>query len=499
MVINMSVLQVQNITKIFPGTVALDDVSITFESGRVNALVGKNGSGKSTLVKIINGAQPTTSGKILIDGEEMHFLGPKDAFNKSITTVYQELSLIPGWTVAENILMGRYKMKGKLIDWEKSYEMADEILNEMGIDMNSQEMVYKLSIWERQLLEIVKAVNHNPKVILLDEPTSSLTQKESQMLFKLVMELKKRDVVIIYITHRLQELWEIADTCTVLKDGKCTGNIEMKNATHKQILDLMFGDVVIKHRPKNLEPSDQVVLKVNNLTREPAFKNVSFELKKGEILGIAGMLGSGRTELLRAIFGADQFDRGEIIVEQENIKFPSPIKMKEMGLALTPEDRKNEGLIQVMSVKNNLCNASLKLLSRGIFINRKLEIEFANRQVENLQIKTPDINFQVTSLSGGNQQKIVIGNWLNTSPKVILFDEPSRGIDVDAKQQIFQIIWELSRKGISSILVSSELEELLEVCHRILIMRHGQITGVIRPEALKIDDLYSRCMGGNAF
>lgn len=492
----MSILQAQNITKEFPGTVALDNVSVTFESGKVNALVGKNGSGKSTLIKIINGAQPTTEGKILIDDKEMNFSGPKDAFDKGIATVYQELSLVPGMTVAENILMGRYEMKGRLVDWKKTYSIASQLLKEMDIDISPKEMVYNLSMWQCQMIEIAKAMSYNPKVILLDEPTSALAQNEIQMLFKLIRELKKKDVIIIYITHRLQELWEIADTCTVLRDGKLTGKIDIKEAAHKQLLDLMFGDVEIKYRPSDLKHSDEVALKVSKLTREPAFRDVSFELRKGEILGIAGMLGSGRTELLRSIFGADRFDSGEITVGKENIKSPNPVKMKEMGIALTPEDRKNEGLVQIMSIKDNLCNASLKLMSKGAFIDKKLEKEFSNRQVENLQIKVSDINLQVTSLSGGNQQKVVVGNWLNTSPQIIFFDEPSRGIDVNAKQQIFQIIWDLSRKGISSIVVSSELEELLEVCHRILIMRYGQIQGEVRPEDLKIEDLYSLCMGG---
>ena len=494
----MSILQARNITKVFPGTVALEDVSVTFESGKVNALVGKNGSGKSTLIKIINGAQPTTEGEIFIDSEKMLFSGPKDAFEKGITTVYQELSLVPGLTVAENILLGRYEMRGKLVDWKKTYKIASDLLKEMDIDISPKEMVYNLSMWQCQMVEIAKAMSYNPKVILLDEPTSALAQHETQMLFRMIRQLKKKDVIIIYITHRLQELWEIADTCTVLRDGKVTGKIEVKDATHKQLLDLMFGDVEIKYRPGDLKYSDQNILKINNLTREPAFRDVSFELKKGEILGIAGMLGSGRTELLRCIFGVDQFQSGEVIVEEESIKSPNPVKMKEMGLALTPEDRKNEGLIQIMSIKDNLCTASLKLISKGAFIDKKIEKEFANRQVENLDIKVSDINLQVTSLSGGNQQKVVVGNWLNTCPKIILFDEPSRGVDVNAKQQIFQIIWDLSRKGISSIVVSSELEELLEVCHRILIMKQGQITGEVRPEDLKIDDLYSLCMGGNA-
>ncbi len=492
----MSILKVENITKVFPGTVALDNVNIEFESGKVNALLGKNGSGKSTLVKIINGVQEATSGRILLDGNEIKFSDPKEAMNNGVATVFQELSLVPGMSVAENIWMGRLPMRGSFVDWKKTYQTAKNLLDSIGIDINPREMVYNLSMWQMQMIEIAKAMSFEPKVILLDEPTSALAQHEVAMLFKLIRELKKKDVIIIYISHKLQELWEIADYCTVLRDGIYAGRLDMKECQHKDVIRLMFGDVEVKCRPDDLKPQDEVILKVEKLSREQKFHNVSFELKKGEILGIAGMLGSGRTELLRSIFGVDSFDSGKIIFEGKEVKNPTPKKMKELGFALTPEDRKFEGLVQIMSVKQNLSNASLKLISKGVFIDRNKENEFADRQIANLDIKTPNKDVLVSSLSGGNQQKVVVGNWLNTSPKVIFLDEPSRGIDVGAKQQIFEIIWELSRKGISSIVVSSELEELLEVCNRIIVLRLGEITGEIKPESCHLEDLYAVCMGG---
>lgn len=492
----MSILQTRNVTKIYPGTVALDNVSIFFESGKVHALIGKNGSGKSTLVKIFSGAVEPTRGEILIDGTPMKFNDPSDAFAKGIATVYQELSLVPGLTVAENIFMGRLPMKGRFVDWKKTYTMAEELLYDMQVDIPADEPVYSLSMWQRQMIEIVKAMSFKPKVLQLDEPTSALAQHETQSLFKMIRELKKKDVIIIYVSHRLQELWEIADTCTVLRDGKLIDTIPMENATHEQIVKMMFGDVEIYTRPSDLKVSDEVVLEVKNFTRKNRFRDINFKLRKGEILGIAGMLGSGRTELLRSIFGADPFDSGEIILNGQSITSPDPIKMKKAGLALTPEDRKNEGLIQIMSIKDNLCVASLDMISKGAFIKPNIENRFVKRQIDELQIKTTDVTHTVSSLSGGNQQKVVVGNWLNTDPKIILFDEPSRGIDVNAKQQIFQIMWELSRKGISSMMVSSELEELLEVCHRILIMRQGKIIGEVQPEQIKIEELYSLCMGG---
>ena len=352
-------------------------------------------------------------------------------------------------------------------------------------------------MWQCQMLEIVKAMSSNPKVLLLDEPTSSLAHNEIQSLFKMIRKFKqKKDVIVVYVTHRLQELWEIADTCTVLRDGMFIGTELMINLTHKELIHMMFGEVKIQTRPADLKISDETVLEVKGLTRKNHFYDVSFQLKKGEILGIAGMLGSGRTELLKSIFGADKLDSGEIIFNKHRIYSPTPVKMKKIGFALTPEDRKHEGLIQIMSIRNNLCVASLEKIAPGLFIKSSIEDEFVKRQVDELQIKVASVQHLVSSLSGGNQQKVVVGNWLNTDPKIMFFDEPSRGIDVNAKQQIFQIIWNQSRKGISSIMVSSELEELLEVCHRILIMRHGRISGEVLPDNLKIEELYSLSMGG---
>ncbi len=492
----MSKLETKGITKIYPGTVALNEVTVSFDSGKVHALIGKNGSGKSTLIKIFSGAIEPTKGEVLLDGAPVRFNDPIDAFKAGIATVYQELSLVPGLSVAENILIGRLPMKGRFVDWKKTYSTAQELLDELNINVSAHSMVYDLSLWQRQMIEIAKAMSFKPKVIQLDEPTSSLAQHEIKSLFNMIETLKSRGVIIIYVSHKLHELWQIADTCTVLRDGALIGSVDMKAITHKQMINMMFGDVEIQTRPEDLKVSDNVVLSVRNLTLKDKFSDISFELKKGEVLGIAGMLGSGRTELLKAIFGADRFDSGQIILEDKAIDVPTPEKMKKSGVAFTPEDRKKEGLNLIGSINHNLCYASLDLISKGAFIQNDIEKKFVDRQIDDLQIKVSSAERQVSSLSGGNQQKVVVGNWLNTSPKVIFFDEPSRGIDVKAKQQIFQIMWEQSRKGVSSIMVSSELEELLEVCHRILIMREGRIVDEVMPEDLKIEDLYSLCMGG---
>lgn len=490
----MSVLRAEHITKIYPGTKALDDVSVSFESGQVHAFIGKNGSGKSTLVKIFAGATQATEGEFYLSEERIRLNGPQDAISRGIATVYQELSMIPGLTVAENILMGRLPMRGKLIDWKKTYQQAKDLLKEYKVDISEKAMIAELSLWQCQMIEIVKAMSTNPKVIMLDEPTSSLANHEIELLFDMIRILKEKDVIIIYISHRLQELWDIADTCTVLRDGCFIGKTIMKETTHEQMISMMFGDVEIKTRPNDLVVGQKTLLEVKNLNRKDVFHNISFEVKENEIVGIAGMLGAGRTELLKSIFGADPFDSGEIIFNGEKIVKPNPTKMRNKGFALTPEDRKIEGLVQVLSVYDNLCIASIDYLAKHKWIDRKKEQMCVKKQIDELQIKVPNEKVLVSALSGGNQQKVVVGNWLNTKPKIMFFDEPSRGIDVNAKQQIFQIIWEQSRKGISSIMVSSELEELLEVCHRILIMRNGEIVDEVFPENVTVEELYSLCI-----
>ena len=494
---HMSVLRTEGIVKDYPGTRALDDVSVSFEGGKVHAFIGKNGSGKSTLVKVFSGAIQPTAGKFFLDDKELHFSAPTDAFAQGIATVYQELSLVPYLTVAENIYLGRLPKKGRVVDWKKTYEMAGDLLKKMNVDIDPHEKVFRLSMWQCQVVEITKAMSFSPKVLMLDEPTSALAQNETQSLFEVIRTLRDQGVVVIYISHRLQELWEIADTVTVLRDGKLIGKKDIKDLDHKGIISMMFGDVELKTRPKDLKVSDEVVMKVDHLTRSGKFEDVSFELKKGEVLGIAGMLGAGRTELLRSIFGVDGYDSGTITVNGQAMpKHANPEQMKRQGLALTPEERKNQGVILIHSIRDNLCNACLDKISDHHIINKKRREEFAERQVEDLQIKIPGLMASVSSLSGGNQQKVVVGNWLNTDPQIMMYDEPSRGIDVNAKQQIFQIMWDQSRKGMSSIFVSSELEELLEVCHRILVMHMGHIIGEVYPENLTIEQLYADCMGG---
>jgi ribose transport system ATP-binding protein len=490
-------IRTEHITKDYPGTRALDDITVNFDSGRVHALVGKNGSGKSTLVKIFAGAIKPTAGEFYLNDEKLHFNTTADAYAQGIVTVYQEMSLVPGLSVAENIFLGRLPRKFNAIDWHQTYQMAGELLQKMKVHINPRETVSRLSMWQSQVVEITKALSFNPKVIMLDEPTSALAQGEVQSLFEAVRALREQGVIVIYITHKLQELPQIADTVTVLRDGRLIGSVEMSEVQHKDIIRMMFGEVKVQSRPKDIQVQDEVIMEVKGLSRTGWYEDVNFQLRRGEVLGIAGMLGSGRTELLNGIFGADSVDRGAVVVEGKTYRHANPIKMKNAGIGLTPENRKTEGLILVHSIEDNLCYASMNLTANGWVEDKHKRSVFANRQVEELEIKVPSVQALCSSLSGGNQQKVVVGNWLNTSPKIMLYDEPSRGIDVNAKQQIFEIMWAQARKGVSTVFVSTELEELLEVCHRILIMRHGRIVDEVNPDALNINELYELCMRGD--
>lgn len=496
-------IEFQNIQKDFGATRALARFSHRFAPGAVHALMGKNGSGKSTLVKLMGGVIAASAGEMRIDGRHVNFATPADAQAAGIMTVHQELSLQPHLSVAENIALGRLptrrRMGFPIVDWVSMQESAQELLHEMGVNIDPMRSVESLSVGQQQMIEIIKAMAGNPSVLLLDEPTSALAAREVAQLFTLVRRLRDKGVTIIYITHRMNELFEIADTCTVLRDGQFIGSVKMQDSTPATIVEMMFGTVARAVRPaRSQAPINDPVLKVKNLCRGAAFQDISFELHRGEVLGLAGLLGSGRTELLRAIFGADAVDAGQIELNGEAIDHPSPRLMRDKGLGYTSENRKEEGLVQELSTHDNLVLASLERIARRGLINRKLETPYVQRQIEKLYIKGGDPMLPVSSLSGGNQQKVVIGNWLNTSPQVMLLDEPSRGIDIQAKQQIFKLIWDQTANGVSTIFVSSELEEVLEVCDRILVMHQGRVVAQTRPESTTLTELYELCMQGNS-
>jgi ABC-type sugar transport system ATPase subunit len=491
-------LEARNISKRFPGTLALNGVSVEFVSGTVHALIGKNGSGKSTLIKIISGVYGATSGELYLYDKKIEHSSTAQAMQNGICTVYQELSLVNDLTVGENIFLGRLptnRVGG--VKWDMVHSEARRALDELGVSIDTMTYVAELSVGQQQLVEIAKVMSFQPKVLILDEPTSALSDRECERFFSVIKALREKNIIIVFITHRLQELYTIADRVTVLRDGELVSTENISSLKPKDIVNKMFGEVEHKAKPASYV-LDETVLEVKNMTSE-RFRNASFALRKGEVLGIAGMMGSGRTELLRAIFGIDKFSSGEIIVNNKTVnkRRIAPHAMKKLGIGYTSENRKADGLCLNLSVGDNLCLASLYDISPRNMISRKMEKQYIEKQIDGLSIKTSDYYQPAFTMSGGNQQKVVVGNWLNTSPKIILMDEPSRGIDVSAKQQIFSIIWEEAKKGVSFVVISSELEELLEMCDRIIIMRKGELKEELIAKDLKTEQIYSKCMEEN--
>jgi ribose transport system ATP-binding protein len=492
------ILALEAITKQYPGVVALEEVDFAVDAGEVRALLGKNGAGKSTLVKILSGAIRQDSGEICVDGQPVHIDKPSDAFERGICTVYQELSLVPGLTVAENILLGRWPRQRviglSIIDRGAIRKIAQSALDQLEVKINLDETVSRLSVAQQQLVEIAKAISFDPRVLVLDEPTSALASGEVEILHRVVRRLAVQGRAIVYVTHRLQEIPYVADSVTVLRDGRNIGTIPVVEATPARIANMMIGAEWQRTEwGKSAEIGD-VVLSVRNLAQRGVLHGISFDLRAGEVLGIAGLMGSGRTELVRAIFGRDPIDGGEILVRRTLIAHPAPGTMKGLGLGLTPEDRKRQGLILPFTVGDNLTLASLQRISiRGI-LQRPRQQALAQKMVDSLDIKTRNLGTLMSTLSGGNQQKVVIGNWLNTEPQILLMDEPTRGIDIQAKEQIFRLVRDLAGRGIGVLFISSEIEEVLDVADRILIMNQGHITGEVMPEDLDVEGLMTLVM-----
>lgn len=487
------ILEARGISKQFPGTLALNDVSVSFGAGAVHAVLGKNGSGKSTLMKIFSGVHTATSGEIYLDGKLLEYNSVEQALRNGIATVYQELSVIRDLTVAENLMIGKLPMKNAIsIDWPAVHRKAEETISRLNVEIDSNAYVRDLTIGQQQLVEIAKAMSANPSVLILDEPTSALSDAECDKLFAVMEDLKAQGIIILFITHRLQEVFKVADTVTVLRDGNFIGTEKVKNLNASALINMMFGEVEHTQRSESYA-TDEVVLSVRGISNHK-LKNVSFELHKGEILGLAGMLGSGRTEILRAVYGLDRIHAGTVTIAGKAVEKPTPFKMKRKGLGFTSENRKDEGLCLRLSIGENLLLANYENISPKGIIDKKLERQFITRQIDGLSIKVADESLLASSLSGGNQQKLVVGNWLNTKPQVLLMDEPSRGIDVNAKQQIFQVVYDEAKKGVATIMISSELEELLEVCDRILIIRDGSVKEERKASELTIEQIYALCM-----
>ncbi|MDO4548712.1 MAG: sugar ABC transporter ATP-binding protein [Clostridia bacterium] len=474
------ILEVQHLNKYYAGVKALDDVSISFRRGEVHALAGENGAGKSTLIKVITGAIEATSGKIILEGESYDKLTPIEAISKGIAAIYQEFTLIPHLTVAENIFLGKEIAKNGFVNKKAMNAQVAKILDDMGIDLNPASYVCDLGIAYQQIVEIVKAVASNSKILIMDEPTAPLTNNETEMLFRIIEKLRTRNVTIIYISHRMEEIFRICDRVSVMRDGKYVMTDETKNMDVHELIAHMVGRQLGEDYPVHSPAIGPVTLKVDSLCSDKV-RNVSFELHKGEILGFGGLVGAGRTEVMQAIFGADRVKSGSVYINGKLVDIKAPSQALANGIGLIPEDRKNQGALLGLTIRENVTFSSLKQAMRGPFVNAKKDIAIANEYIDKLRIKTPSINQLLKNLSGGNQQKVVLAKALATNCDIIIFDEPTRGIDVGAKQEIYNLMRDLvDNEGKSIIMVSSEMSELIGMSDRILVMRHGAIVGSLQ-------------------
>jgi ribose transport system ATP-binding protein len=471
------ILEVRNLSKYYAGVKALDDVSIGFLKGEVHALAGENGAGKSTLIKMLTGAIEPTRGEIILEGKSYQKLDPISAIEKGISAVYQEFNLVPYLSAAENVFFGKEQKKGIFVDRKRMNEQVSSMLKDMGIKMNPAIRVSDMGVAYQQIIEIVKAVSANSRILILDEPTAPLTNNETRVLFNIVKQLKEKGVTIIFISHRMEEIFEICDRVTVMRDGRYIATENTADIDRKRLIAYMVGRELGENYPPRTKDLGETILDVHQMTSEKVH-DISFELKRGEILGFGGLVGAGRTEVMQALFGADKILSGNLTLKGKKLKAKHPSKALEKGIGLIPEDRKNQGVFLGLSIKENVTFSSLKQAMTGPFINKKKDTAIADEYVGKLRIKTPSINQLVKNLSGGNQQKVVLAKMLATQCDVLIFDEPTRGIDVGAKQEIYNLMRHLADvEGKSIIMVSSEMPELIGMSDRILIMRFGKIVG----------------------
>jgi ribose transport system ATP-binding protein len=481
-------LSARGIDKGFPGVQALDGAQITVHRGRLNALIGENGAGKTTLMNILSGVFPADTGEILLDGQPVAFRHPREAQKAGIATIYQELNLVTHLSVAENIFLGREPLnRFGFVDFRQMHDHARQLLAMLGLGLDPRTPVARLSVGAQQVVEIAKALSFDARVIIMDEPTSAISEQEIGALFRLIQQLKLRGVGVIYITHKLDELTHIADDVTVLRDGRFIAETTYDEVNHDELVRMMVGRDV-EHPSSTPVATGTEVLQLSNLslahpqrTGDYAVRNISFRVHRGEIVGLFGIMGAGRTELLQTIFGLHPcMSTGQVLVDGEAVRIQSPGDAIRAGVALAPEDRKAEGLVLTMGLSENVSLPSLARLTRFGILSQKSERSLAQRFIDRLHVKTQRVNQPVASLSGGNQQKVVLSKWLATKPKVLLLDEPTRGIDINAKREIYGVISQLAQDGMGIVLVSSELPEILALADRILVLAEGRLTAEFR-------------------
>ena len=493
---NEAALTIRGIRKSFPGVLALDDADFELRTGEVHVLLGENGAGKSTLMKILSGAYRKDAGKIELAGSPVEIEGPKHAQELGISIIYQEFNLIPQLSAAENIFLGREpEIYPGLIDQKKLFRDAETLLRGLGVTIDPARSVRFLNVADQQIVEIAKALSLEAKILIMDEPTSGLTRGEIDQLFRTIRRLKENGVSIIYISHRMEELFEIGERVTVLRDGRTIATHKIREVSTPQLVRLMANREWKEHFPKRKAPLGEEVLRVEGLSRRGHLRDIRFSVRRGEVVGLAGLLGSGRTELARAIFGADRPDSGHVVIKGRPARIRSPKDAIRIGVGYLSEDRKRHGLVLVLSVRDNINLPSTDRLSRLGVLKTGAEESLADRFIRELRIKTPGNRQRVMYLSGGNQQKVVLAKWLACQSDLLIFDEPTRGIDVAAKVEIYELMNRLTKKGVAILMISSDLPEILGMSDRILVMHRGRLNGEWRAEEATEERILSAALG----
>ncbi len=491
-------LEMKGVNKRFPGVYALKDVDFTLESGEVHALLGENGAGKSTLIKILGGIYSIDEGKIFIEGNEVQIDNVKDAKSYGISIIHQEIVLVPYLSIAENIYLGQEPLtKSGFVDKKRMFDNAQKFLDDFDLGLSADTLIKNLTVAQQQMIEILKAVSFNANIIVMDEPTSSLSEKEVEFLFKTIRSLKAKGVGIVYISHRMNELLQITDKITVMRDGIYVGTVITKETKIEQLITMMVGRELTNYYVRDFCSLDDIVLSVNNLSKRGVLDNASFELHKGEILGFAGLVGAGRSELMKCIFGLDSFDNGEVFVNGEKLIITNPNDAIKNKIAYVTENRKEEGLFLIKSVQYNVTIKVLHEFLKFFRVNSKYENNMTNNYIRELSIKTPNTKQLVGNLSGGNQQKVLIARWLATKPRILILDEPTRGVDVGAKAEIYAIMNQLVREGVSIIMISSELPEVINMSDRIAVMYKGKVQKMLNREQFNQETIMYYATGGN--
>ncbi|PKM51661.1 MAG: D-xylose ABC transporter ATP-binding protein [Firmicutes bacterium HGW-Firmicutes-7] len=485
------ILSIKDVSKSFPGVKALDQVSIDVLRGTVHGVVGENGAGKSTLMKILSGVFQKESGTVIFDGETIKNTSPIQSMKSGLSIIYQELNLVNTMSVGENIYLGRFR---EMDGMRGTHTKAKELLESIGCTIDTYKLVSELSVSEKQMVEITKALSFDSKLIIMDEPSSSLTADEMKELVNIIHHLKEQGISIIYISHKLDEIFDFCDIVTVMRDGHVIDTKPTSAFTRSDMIAKMVGRTIENEYPERPHCVGETLLEVRSLNTNK-LHDISFELKKGEILGLVGLVGAGRTEIVRAIFGADKVKGQQLFIDGKLVKINKPIDAKNAGMALVPEDRKLQGLVLPFSVEANISMASFEKMTKFGFLKRSTEKEIAERQVKALGVKTPSIKTKVKSLSGGNQQKCIVGRWLENNPRILILDEPTRGIDVGAKYEIYVLMKQIAESGGSVILISSELPEVLNMSNRVLTINEGRITGEFNPQAVTPDQIMEKALG----